>query len=221
VQTEFPDIDVRASVNMRLGTVKSMQYVAGLFDSYTLQREYNRDPDRLAGLQAWAEQNGKALCVLVNSGCLNFCSVQTFHDNAVAHEPAINDADNITDMTTLCREYYADPAHRVNILQGSSWIRPEDMHPHREIFNGSYKLATRMHDRPGLVIGAYARAAYQGNLLDLLEPGFGPTFYPHIIDNTRFPPDWFEHITTCGGRCDCGYCTEVLEKVLVSVEGCS
>ncbi|HID08292.1 MAG TPA: hypothetical protein EYP10_14220 [Armatimonadetes bacterium] len=34
VKKQFPEIDVRASVNMRLGTVKALEYVADMFDSY-------------------------------------------------------------------------------------------------------------------------------------------------------------------------------------------
>jgi hypothetical protein len=47
-----------------------------------------------------------------------------------------------------------------------------------------------MHPRPGRVIGAYARGAFNGNLLELLEPGFADLFRPGIIDNTRFPAHW-------------------------------
>ena len=219
VKAEFPDVKVRASVNMRLGTVRSMAYVARWFDEYCVQREYNRHPARLAALQDWAADNGKALYVLANSGCLNFCSAQTFHDNAVAHEDEINSGPTVGGLTTLCREYYSDSGHWINLLQGSSWLRPEDIAAHRRIFSGGYKLATRLHDDPRRVIGAYARACFRGNLPDLLEPGFGPLLYPHIIDNSRFPSDWFERTTACGECCDCGYCATVLERVLVNVNG--
>jgi hypothetical protein len=196
-----------------------MAYVAPWFDEYCVQREYNRHPARLAVLQDWAAENGKALWVLANSGCLDFCSVQTFHDNAVAHEHEINAGPTVGDLTTLCREYYSDSRHWINLLQGSSWLRPEDIAAHRRIFSGGYKLATRLHDDPRRVIGAYARACFRGNLLDLLEPGFGPLLYPHLIDNGRFPSDWFGRTTTCGGCRDCGYCATVLERVLVDVNG--
>ena len=76
VKQDFPGIDVRASVNMRLGTVKAFQYVADLFDSFYLQREYNRDIERIEELKEWCERAGKGLYMLANSGCLNFCSVQ-------------------------------------------------------------------------------------------------------------------------------------------------
>jgi hypothetical protein len=214
-----PGVDVRASVNMRLGTVRAMRYVAHLFDSFCVQREYNRDPVRLAELGRWAAESGKRLHVLANSGCLNFCAAQTFHDNAVAHEPAVNEQENVGDLTTLCREYYADRGHWLDLLTGHSWIRPEDVGGHAEHFDGGYKLATRMHDRPRMVIAAYVRGRHAGNLLDLLEPGLGPVLYPHIVDNTRFPADWFERTWGCGScAAGCTYCEGVLAKVVRRVE---
>ena len=84
-------MDVRASVNMRLGTVRAMEYVSHLFDSFYIQREYNRDLDRIDELREWAGRNGKRLYMLANSGCLLWCAVQTFHDNMVAHEAEVAD----------------------------------------------------------------------------------------------------------------------------------
>ena len=98
VKKNFPTVDVRASVNMRIGTVKGMEYVSHLFDSFYVQREYNRDMDRLVELKEWADANGKRIYILVNSGCMNFCSGQTFHDNLVAHEIMI-DAVSYTHLT--------------------------------------------------------------------------------------------------------------------------
>ncbi len=219
VRRAFPSLDVRASVNMRLGTVRALSYVADDFTSYCIHREFNRDPERLADLQAWADANGKRLWVLANSGCLNHCSAQTFHDNIVAHEAEVNRHDNVAGMTTLCREVLARPEGRVNFLQGS-WIRPEDIAAHATLFHGGYKLATRQHDRPRLVIDAYARGRFTGNLLDLMEPGFGPLFHPWIIDNTLFPSDWFEHTLRCDKRCErCSYCPGVLTAVSQHISG--
>ena len=218
VRRHFPDLDVRASVNLRLGTVKGLQYAAPFFTSYCIQREYNRDLERLEELQVWAHANGKRLHVLANSACLNFCSFQTFHDNAVAHEGTLNRQRNVEGLTTLCREYYSNPEHRVNFLQGS-WIRPEDIKKHARHFHGGYKLATRMHDRPRLVIDAYARGRHVGNLLDLMEPGFGKLFYPTIIDNRRFPDGWFETTAKCSKRCEaCEYCSHAWAAAALTIE---
>jgi len=215
VRRAFPSMEVRASVNMRLGTVKALEYVSHLFTGYVVQREFNRDLDRLGELQEWADAHGKRLQVLANSGCLNFCSAQTFHDNVVAHEAAIHRRKSTEDTATLCHERYRLPENRPGFLQGS-WIRPEDLESHALLFHGGYKLATRTHDNPRMVIDAYSRRRHVGSLLDLMEPGFGPLFHPRIIDNTRFPADWFDRTTRCDKRCHrCSYCASVLERTLV------
>ena len=65
-----------------------------------------------------------------------------------------------------------------------------------------------------MVISAYERGSFEGNLLDLFEPGFSPAFFPEFIDNMAFPPDWFDRTSTCDRECtECGYCDKVLESV--------
>jgi len=218
VRKYFPEIDVRASVNMRIGTVKGMQYVQGLFTSYHAQRDYNRDLPRLRELKAWTDANGKKLIMLANSGCLAFCSGQSFHDNMVAHEAEIDETLNIENWTPhVCWHNLQDRANWPMLLQ-NTWIRPEDLHHYDDLFP-VVKLATRMHARPRMVIHAYTSRKYAGNLLDLFEPGFGPALAPYVIDNTRFPADWFERSSGCQKTChNCGYCAKVLEQVLVKAE---
>lgn len=217
VKNNFPDIEVRASVNMRIGTVKSMEYVADLFDSYTIQREYNRDLQRIAELKEWADRKGKKLTFLVNSGCLNFCSGQVFHDNLVAHENEISQMKNVSGWnSSLCWNFYKDRNNWVSFLQ-NSWIRPEDLNNYIPYFSLA-KLATRMHANPHKVVQAYAERKFNGNLLDLLEPSHSPLLGGYVIDNTKFPEDWFEKTTRCDKRCHlCDYCNSVLERVLIKV----
>lgn len=217
VKRHCPGIDVRASVNMRLGTVQAMEYAKDLFDSFHVQRDWNRDLDRLGELADWARRRGKRLHMLANSGCLRFCPAQTFHDNLVAHEREVDETRNIEDWNPhLCWNLYRRRENWPAILQ-STWVRPEDLHHYEGLFP-VVKLATRMHDNPRAVVGAYARGRYDGNLLDLLEPGFGPILAPFVIDNRRFPPDWFEHSIRCRpSDRPCEYCRDVLDRVLVSV----
>ncbi len=107
VKENFPEIDVRSSVNMRIGTVKGMEYVADLFDSFYIQREYNRDFQRIAEIKNWTDKHNKGLYILANSGCLNFCSGQVFHDNLVAHEAEIGAMNNIEGWNPIvCWNYY-------------------------------------------------------------------------------------------------------------------
>jgi len=217
VKRHFPKVDVRASVNMRIGSVQAMEYVKGLFDSFCIQRDRQRDLSCVRRLKRWADANGKTISMLANSGCLRSCPGQVFHDNMVAHEQEVDETANIQGWTPhVCWNLYKDRANWRAILQ-ATWVRPEDLH-HYEGLVPLAKLATRMHANPRLVIHAYAERRYRGNLLDLFEPGFGPIFAPCVIDNTRFPDDWFDHSSTCAGTCeDCDYCAGVLEQVLVNM----
>lgn len=219
VKENFPEIDVRASVNMRIGSVKGMEYLADLFDSFHIQRAYNRDPGKIEEMKEWADDHGKRLCLLANSGCLNFCSGQVFHDNLVAHEMEVAETLNVSDWNPItCWNHYKNKDNRAAFLQ-NSWIRPEDLGNYENYF-AFVKLATRMHANPRLVIRAYSRQKFQGNLLDLLEPGYGPAFSPYIIDNSRFPDDWFSVVTSCNKKCHkCDYCGAVLKRVLVEMPG--
>ena len=216
VQEHFPEVEVRASVSMRIGTVKGMQYVADLFDSFYLQREYNRDFERIGELKAWADANGKGLHFLANSGCLNHCSGQSFHDNLVAHEAEIAETVNVGGWNpSVCWGYLARRESWPALLQ-NSWVRPEDLGHYEEWFTVA-KLATRMHANPRKVVQAYCEGKYRGNLLDLFEPGHGMAIAPHVIDNARFPEDWFARTSECDKRCEtCSYCAGVLEDVLVA-----
>jgi collagenase-like PrtC family protease len=218
VKTHFPQVETRASVNMRIGTIAGMQYVADLFDGYHVQRDHNRDLPHLRRLKRWADANGKRLYLLANSGCLRFCPGQTFHDNLVAHEIETPEADGIAGFTPfVCWRLLRDRSNWPAVLQ-ATWIRPEDLHHYEGLFD-VVKLATRTHDRPWVVLRAYAERRWRGNLLDLFEPGFSPAFAPCVLDNERFPPDWFERTSTCGHRCErCTYCVDVLREALVSVE---
>ncbi|NLS79312.1 MAG: hypothetical protein GXY76_18845 [Chloroflexi bacterium] len=218
VKEHFPEVRVRASVNMRIGTIKGMQYVADLFDAFHVQREHNRDLDYLRELKAWADEHGKTLTMLANSGCMNHCSGQSFHDNLVAHEAEIAETRNIEGwIPHACWRYLRDPANWPSILQ-NSWVRPEDLHHYEGIFS-VVKLATRMHQRPRMVLEAYTKRRYHGNLLDLMEPGYSPALAPRIMNNDAFPEEWFERTSRCDRRCyRCDYCARVLEQVLTAPE---
>jgi len=216
LKKHFPGVEVRASVNMKIGTVKGMQYLSDLFDSFHVQRDYNRDLPHLRMLKKWADANGKKLVLLANSGCFAHCSGQSFHDNLVAHESEICEVDNLKDFTPyVCWRALKDRANWPMLLQ-NTWIRPEDLHYYEGLFD-TVKLATRMHSLPGMVIDAYARGRFYGNTLDLFEPGFGRAIAPYVINNAAFPDDLFQKTAECDKLCHkCGYCAAVLDKVLMN-----
>ena len=209
-------LEIRASVNMRITSVKQVQYVEHLFDSFCIGRDINRVPETLQQISEYLHSQGKTMSVLANSGCLRGCAMQTFHDNAVAHEQGIRSKRNITGVNLAgCHEFLANPKNHAAFLQ-NTWIRPEDLH-HYDGVADMIKLATRMHSLPAVVIDAYARRRYHGNLADLFEPGHGPLFAPYVVDNDRFPEDWYERTSSCHKDCTrCNYCSTVKDQVFVN-----
>lgn len=180
IKANFPEISTRASVNMCIGTIQGMDYLAEYFDSYYMQRELNRDFERIEALSTWCRENGKKLHILANSGCLNHCSVHIFHDNLVSHEQEIAKMDNAYQFHGLCRAYLKDPGHHKSLIEDTSFIRPEDVYKYEPYFD-AMKLATRVHRCPELVLESYIKGRYVGNILELLEPAH--SIYPYVLEN--------------------------------------
>ncbi len=184
LKQNFEALEVRASVNMRIGTEEGMDYVKHYYDGFYIQREYNRDFDHIRQLKAWADQNGKKLYLLANSGCLNFCSAQTFHDNLVSHESDIAKMDNAYQFTGVCKEYLKDPANYPTLYDKTNFIRPEELSLYDGLVTAA-KLATRVSKNPVHILRSYVNRRYSGNLLDLLEPQHN--IYPYVLENASPP----------------------------------
>lgn len=180
VKTNFEHLEVRASVNMEIGTVQGMEYLADYFDSYYMKRELNRDFETIKTLHKWCYENGKKMYMLANSGCLNHCSAHNFHDNLVAHEAEIAQMDNAYDFHGVCKEYLKDEKHYQALIDHTNFVRPEDMHLYESYFEAA-KLATRIHKNPSMVVNSYMREKYSGNILELLEPAHN--IYPYVVEN--------------------------------------
>ena len=180
IQCNFPEIGVRASVNMEIGTVQGMDYLAEYFDGYYMKRELNRDLEAVETLSTWCAENGKKLHMLANSGCLNHCSAHNFHDNLVAHEHQIAKMDNAYQFGGICREYLRQESHYRALIEDTNFIRPEDIYKYEPYFETA-KLATRIHRNPSMVLRSYIRGRYSGNILELLEPAH--SIYPYIVEN--------------------------------------
>ena len=213
IKDRHPEINIRASVNMRLQSVRGLAYLTDSFDGFYLAKELNHDVPTLRHIRAWAKSCGKQTHLLANSGCLFYCPWQTFHDNMVAHETEIIEQENVRQTApSPCWDYMKKPEHRRLVLR-NTWIRPEDV-DHYGSFCDTMKLATRAHDNPRRIIKAYINRSYSGNLLCLFEPSFLPIFGETILDNQKFPKDWFNKIAFCDKNCtDCSYCDDVYATV--------
>ena len=180
VKNNFEAVAVRASVNMEIGTVQGMDYLAEYFDGYYMKRELNRDLEAVARLSEWCDQNGKKLHMLANSGCLNHCSAHNFHDNLVAHEQEIAQMDNAYQFGGICREYLKSESHYKSLIEDTNFIRPEDIEKYEPYFE-AVKLATRISKNPAMILRSYIRGKYSGNILELLESAHN--IYPYVIEN--------------------------------------
>jgi hypothetical protein len=184
IKTNFDGIDVRASVNMGIGSQLGMEYVMDVFDSFYIKRELNRDFAKIKELKSFCEKNGKMLYALANSGCLNNCSAHTFHDNLVSHESEISVMDNGYAFSGVCQKFLQKKSNLSRIFECTNFIRPEDVYLYEGIFP-AMKLATRVNSNPVRVIDAYIkRAGYVGSVFDLCEPNHTNALYPNMIENS-------------------------------------
>ena len=222
IKQNFPDIDVRASVNMWVDGVSGMEQCKDLFDSFYVKRDYNYCLEQLRSQRQWCDANGKRLYLLANSGCIPNCAYHTFHDNLVSHSAQLNPQD-MQDATRFyaCRRMLEKKDNRYLLLAGNL-VRPEDIDHYSDLVDG-IKLATRIHPFPAIVIGAYARRRFPGDLCALTEPGFGDLLHPHMLDNVAIPHDYWEQKTHCpraahngsNAFCkDCGYCARLYDNIL-------
>ena len=207
------EIDRRASVNMRLNSTLAMEYVADSFDSYYICRDVQRDLPTLKAFAAWAQKNGKKLCMLANSACLRYCPWQTFHETLLSHDflHIFGEMKETGLPPTLCTGIMKEK--RFEELLRGSWIRPEDLHRYIP-YVSVVKLSTREADRPDLILKAYTSGSYDGNLLLLLDPTFAFFVNSMILDNKAFPKEWSEGkiAGACANHCThCGKCTKVME----------
>lgn len=209
----YPNIKVRASVNMRITDVNSMEYLEQYFDEFYIQRDFNRKFNHIKRMKKWADEHGKKLSILANSGCMKYCSGQIFHDNLVAHECENVQLKNDSDFkANICHNFYSSSEKRHKLIS-NTWIRPEDLHLYEGLVS-TVKLATRMTSRPMAVVRAYVSGMYLGNILDLLEPNHSSQLGAAYLSNRKFPQDFAERMSNCTDDCEnCGYCKEVFEKV--------
>lgn len=218
IKLNFPQLEVRASVNMEIGTIEGMEYLQDEFDGYYYKRELNRDIRQVEILKRWCDIHGKKLYMLANSGCLNFCSARIFHDNLVAHEGEIFSGDHTVRFESACRRFLKRPGGRERILSYMNFVRPEEM-SYFEPYVEAAKLATRVSPRPEAIIRAYMSGGFQGNVLELLEPNHADLFYPSVLDNERLPEDYCLHVSECKRNCrECSYCRDAAKDAWVSIE---
>ena len=215
IKENFEDIDVRASVNMEIGSIEGLSYVSRFFDSFYIKRELNRNLPMLMQLRRWCDANGKQMYLLANSGCLNNCSAHTFHDNLVAHESEISAMDNGYQFKGVCWDYLSDENNFYSWLRRTNFIRPDDICLYDDIVP-ALKLATRVNSAPSRVLAAYIDKRYRGSVMELLEPNHSGIFYPNYIENANFDENFASYVMNCNKKCEeCGFCADVMRRACV------
>jgi len=211
----FPDIEVRASVNMRLRNTLAFEYLAPLYDSYYICRDVQRDLPTFHRMAAWCKDHGKKMCMLANSGCVRNCPWQVFHETLLSHtfSKSFNEMTE-QNIDIVCNRLFM--SHHLLEFLRCTWIRPEDIHVFEPELE-TIKLSTREAKYPLEITEAYVNASYDGNLLRLTDPIHGYAFRPNRIDNKSFPADWVTSgiAGNCANNCThCGKCEKILKQVL-------
>jgi len=212
----FPDIEVRASVNMRLRNTLALEYLAPVYDSFYICRDVQRDIPTFRTMAKWCRDNGKKLCMLANSGCVRDCPWQVFHETLLSHKfsdcfPEM-DAQN---LNIVCNQLFTQKKKQAEFLR-ATWIRPEDIHVFEPELE-TIKLSTREAKFPHEIVEAYVSGSYDGNLPRLMDPYHGFGFRPYRIDNKSFPADWITSgiAAKCAENCThCGKCEAIMKQVL-------
>ena len=217
IRKNFPEIEIRASINMEIGNPEGIEYLLDDFDSFYLKREYNYNREIILRMRDFCRSKGKKLYILANSGCLNYCSSRTFHDNLVAHQHEITQMDNAVTFHGVCTKFLSAGKNKENLLAKTNFIRPDDVHLYENLCDGM-KLATRTNFNPLQIVHAYFNGKFSGNLLDLTEPAHSALFPGQIIANKLIPDGYTEFRLNCNKICEnCTYCKEVQKKATITL----
>lgn len=204
IKKRFPNLKIRMSVNAGVKTLEEIKRTSDLYDEYTLPKDPQRNIQYVKDVYSWCKRENKKLHILVNSGCRYEYSLSCAKITKRNEEMELR-------LNVPCKKFFSEDKNKHYFFRGS-WIRPEDVHNY-EPYCDAIKLATRSNDNPRLVVRSYINQKYLGNLLDLMEPSFSKSFSPDIVDNQKFPKEWFKKTKTCKRNCDsCKYCENVFEK---------
>lgn len=216
-----PELEIRASMHNRIGSIAQMEYAGRCYDGYYVNGDLSRDVGRLETARKWCDGHGKTLHLVVNSGCLYECPFHLEHLNTMGHQAEIAAGGFVWGGREMqCRELLAVSENHVRLLQGG-WIRPEDLNRVEGFFDTVALLSNDVQQACN-VLKAYAEGHWDSDLLELLEPCHAGLAGMQPFRNDVFPEDWFEKTSACGHACEgCGYCAAVLSKMrpLVSDEG--
>lgn len=215
LKQNFPSIDIRASIMLDYQHEFQFEQTKKIFDSYYISMSLNRKINKITKLKDWFVDNKKKLCMLVNSPCFPNCAFMNQHSLCMAqYEQKFGSIDNSLFIPCKCKDYYdEDHDFMLDFIKGT-WIRPIDVCKYDGLCD-VMKLSTR--DTATIVehvIDAYMLKHNVQNLSQLFH-GKDMFFNKQYIDLTKYPSDYFEHISNCTGNCDmCNYCNNIANVVI-------
>lgn len=208
-----PDLEISASVLADIDCFSRAEaFALAGSNTVTVDVCINRD---LVLLKQIHDDLGIEIKLMVNEGCLNKCPYRKFHMNYISHKSKQQE-DEGRAFSFACGDLIErDPSQ---ILR-SKWVRPEDLTRYQGITT-FFKIVGRdiLPSKVLRCVRAYMEQSYSGNLFDLLcsSIGFyGIEYRAHIDNKALDATDYFEHTSTCDGRCHrCSYCSKLADELL-------
>lgn len=211
IKSNWPDIEIHASVNCFIKNVESASYYKGLCDVLTVDRDINRDIALLKKINDIVK-----IKVMVNEGCLSNCPYRVSHYNMLSHGFGSDVEKNLERANTFienaCVSIYREEPWRVLTVP---FILPE--HLDKYDFVDEFKLSTRTFstDKIVKVLDAYVNG-FDGNIVELLDTAG----LSRVIKGLRdLPKGYFDKLANCDRVCEkCGYCEDTYEQKHFIVE---
>ncbi len=169
IKKQYPQLKVSVSGFANVNTIERAKHWEDLgadlitLDEFTLNRDF-----RL--LRQIRKSLSCELQLIANTGCLYNCPFCLYHAVAISHSSQSGDISGgflLDHCVVNCK--YLRMLEPVNFIR-ADWIRPEDIHFYEEVGIDSLKLIdrTRPTEAIALVVEAYDKRGYNGNLMDLL-----------------------------------------------------
>ena len=169
IKKRYPEFEIAVSCFANVNSVEKAKFWEGLGAAIiTLsQVEVNRNFKLLEEIR---KKVSCELQLIANDGCIADCPMFFYHNNTSSHSSQSDSrlGSFMFDYCSLtCR--YRKIAKPANFIR-ATWIRPEDMSAYENIGYSRFKLADRTMDTRHLavIVDAYARRSYRGNLYDLI-----------------------------------------------------
>lgn len=170
IKRHYPQLKVSVSTMAGVNTIERAKYWEdfGADEICLLYIDVNRNFRLLKEIR---KNLTCRISLIANNDCLYHCPFNVYHPNWVSHSSqALHPTKGfaIDYCYLFCR--YIQIKEPVNFIRGA-WIRPEDIHYYEEIGVDKIKLVNRTMptDQIAMIINAYSKRCYDGNLLDLFS----------------------------------------------------